>query len=193
MLVIFMFTSQLILGQSTDSTKAYIVLDISGSTKSSDPNAMLIQLFANHIDLIDKKIQSPSTDIYVFGSDTYFLVNSKSKKPFKSFSKELKTIIDSEKSRFIQFFKQKLHEKHNVDFNDIDDSTDVREVLKKIKKNANINNVDRYSVYLYTDNILGSEDIPGNNLSKYLHTIRERIRIGNYRIIQEIQYFSLKL
>ena len=166
MLVIFMFTSQLILGQSTDSTKAYIVLDVSGSTKSSDPNAMLIQLFANHIDLIDKKIQSPSTDIYVFGSDTYFLVNSKSKKPFKSFSKKLKTIMDSEKSHFIQFFKQKLNEKHNVDLNDIDDSTDVREVLKKIKKNANINNVDRYSVYLYTDNILGSEDIPGNSLSK---------------------------
>jgi hypothetical protein len=180
MLVIFMFTSQLILGQSTDSTKAYIVLDISGSTKSSDPNAMLIQLFANHIDLIDKKIQSPSTDIYVFGSDTHFLMNSKSKKPFKSFSKKLKTIMDSEKSHFIQFFKQKLNEKHNVDLNDIDDSTDVREVLKEIKKNANKNNVGRYSVYLYTDNILNAEDIPENDLSLYLNPIKEQIRIGNY-------------
>ena len=107
-------------------------------------------------------------------------MNSKSKKPFKSFSKELKTIIDSEKSRFIQFFKQKLNEKYNVDFNDIDDSTDVREVLEKIKINANEKNVGRYSVYLYTDNILNAEDIPENDLSLYLNPIKEQIRIGNY-------------
>lgn len=167
LLGILMLSWQIVVGQSADNIKNYVLFDISGSASELDSNMKRFLLLFEFLKINEQKnsdFEKSDIEFYFFGSDSVFLNNQRLK---TFYNNELIKSISNLNPNLIQLkLKELINEVKNDSkaFNRLDNRTNLFFAYSDLLDVISDSNTPNQSqaIYIFTDGVLLPGDISRN-------------------------------
>lgn len=162
LLIIIILSPQILLGQSADNIKNFVLFDISGSAGDLDFHKnryLLLSEFLRFIEQKDSDFNEKDIEFYFFGSDSVLIESTR----LKNFYQKLNHSINLFKTEKIDSLLADLvnEVKGENSYQEINDRTNIfnayRDVLNIIAKNTS--SLQSNAIYIFTDGVLLPGDI----------------------------------